>query len=181
MSVSDQAEVDQYESRLEALALADEARARNAGRVVVVGFATLVLVMVGYVALGMPGMDHGDDSSMSGMDMTAEAARVESVDPDEFDRALTGANSTLMNVHVPYEGEIPGTDLFVPFDELDAAKLPRDKTATLVIYCMSGNMSAEAAQTLSAMGYTDIVELDGGMRAWSASGRPIESGRAETD
>ena len=46
---------------------------------------------------------------------------------------------------------------------------------------MSRNMSAEAAQTLSAMGYTDIVELDGGMRAWSESGRPLESGRAETD
>lgn len=172
--MSDQADVDRYRSRLETLGAADDVRARNAGRVVVVGFVAMVLAIVGYFALGMPGMDHGGESSMNGMDMDVEGVRVRLFGPDEFDRALTAPSSTLMNVHVPYEGQIAGTDLFVPYDELDATQLPQDKAATLLIYCMSGNMSAEAAQTLSAMGFTDIVELDGGMRAWSASGRPLD-------
>ena len=175
MSASDLPEPDRHVSRLEALAAADDARARHSGRMVVVGIATIVLATVVYFALGMPGMDHGDDSSMAAMDMSPGAGRMDLVDPGDFERSIAGAGFTLINVHVPYEGEIPGTELFVPFDALDPALLPQDKDAPLLIYCMSGNMSAEAARTLSAMGYTDIVELDGGMRAWSATGRTLTS------
>ena len=38
---------------------------------------------------------------------------------------------------------------------------------------MSGNMSATAAETLAAMGYSDIVDLRGGMEAWQAAGRDL--------
>ena len=34
-------------------------------------------------------------------------------------------------------------------------------------------MSADAVVTLSGLGYTNIVELDGGMNAWRASGRTV--------
>ena len=34
-------------------------------------------------------------------------------------------------------------------------------------------MSAVAAQALIELGYTDVVELDGGMHAWEASGRSV--------
>ena len=40
-------------------------------------------------------------------------------------------------------------------------------------YCKSGRMSAEAAATLQELGYTDIVELSGGMDAWIADGRQL--------
>ncbi len=175
MSVSEQPEVDQNAARLEALTAADDARAGRAGRVVVVGFVSVVLAVAVYFALGMPGMDHSSNSSMPGMDMGTGAAGTGLVDPSEFDRAMAGAGFTLMNVHIPYEGEIPGTEVFVPFDELDLERLPQDKDAPLLIYCMTGNMSADAARTLSAIGYNNVVELDGGMRAWSASGRPLTS------
>jgi rhodanese-related sulfurtransferase len=38
---------------------------------------------------------------------------------------------------------------------------------------MSGNMSAIAGRELLALGYTDVIELDGGMQAWQASGRTL--------
>ena len=50
---------------------------------------------------------------------------------------------------------------------------PADKTAPIVVYCRSGNESAIASQTLLDLGYTNIENLDGGMNAWSASGRQI--------
>lgn len=81
----------------------------------------------------------------------------------------------LINVHVPYEGEIPRTDLFIPFDQVEAnlGKLPVDKTATLILYCRSGGMSAIAARTLVRLGYTDVWNLDGGMIGWRHAGHPV--------
>ena len=101
-------------------------------------------------------------------------AAVRVLDPAEFGAAIVGDRVTV-NVHVPDQGSLPGTDLAVPFDQITAraAELPRDRSTPLAIYCMTGNMSAIAGPELTALGYTDVVELRGGMEAWQASGRPL--------
>lgn len=81
----------------------------------------------------------------------------------------------LVNVHIPYEGEIEDTDLFIPYNEIEQNldQLPEDEDARIVLYCRSGSMSADAARTLVELGYTDVWNVDGGMIAWRNSGRPI--------
>lgn len=54
------------------------------------------------------------------------------------------------------------------------SKLPRDKSAKIVIYCRSGNMSAEVAEKLVKKGYTDICNVLGGTFAWRQAGYSIK-------
>lgn len=91
--------------------------------------------------------------------------------PQQLNEMLTRKDFILVNVHIPYDGEIAPTDLFIPYNDI-ANQLDRlpDKAARIVVYCRSGPMSASAAQALVAAGYTGIMELAGGMSAWEAAG-----------
>lgn len=77
-----------------------------------------------------------------------------------------------INVHIPYEGEIEQTDLFIPFNEIEQNlnKLPANKDAKIFLYCRTDRMSIIAARTLVRLVYTNIWHLDGGMISWEKAG-----------
>jgi len=58
--------------------------------------------------------------------------------------------------------------------ERDIETKAPEKSATLVLYCGGGFRSALAADALQKMGYTDVISLDGGWRAWNEAGLPVE-------
>lgn len=126
------------------------------------------------VVLALAGCTGGESTAST--ISTPAASRAELLDPADFAAAIADPGRVTINVHTPDEGQLPGTDSSLPFDQIrqQAAALPPDRTTPLAIYCRTGTMSATAAKTLAALGYTDVVELQGGMLAWQNTGRTIE-------
>jgi rhodanese-related sulfurtransferase len=59
--------------------------------------------------------------------------------------------------------------------ERDVETVVPDKTTRMVLYCGGGYRSALVADALQNMGYTEVISLDGGWRAWQESGLPVET------
>ena len=97
------------------------------------------------------------------------------VAPQDLKSMLEEEDLLLVNVHVPFEGDIEETDLSIAFDEVteNLDQLPQDVDSKIVLYCRSGNMSATAAETLVGLGYTNVWNLAGGMIAWEEAGYPL--------
>ncbi len=58
--------------------------------------------------------------------------------------------------------------------ERDIERLVPEKSTPMVLYCGGGYRSALASDALGKMGYTGVISLDGGWRAYEPSGLPIE-------
>jgi len=106
---------------------------------------------------------------------TPNAAGYIKTNSADFELLVNDPAVTTVNVHIPYNGEIAGTEASVPYNDTQAllAALPADKTAPVALYCRSGSMSAVAAAAVAEAGYTTIYDLTGGMNAYSDSGREV--------
>lgn len=54
-----------------------------------------------------------------------------------------------------------------------------DKTKPTFVYCQSGGRSASASKHLREMGFTQVIELKGGMRGWLGAGKKAEGASAK--
>ncbi|MGY0230215.1 rhodanese-like domain-containing protein [Longispora urticae] len=63
----------------------------------------------------------------------------------------------------------------VPMSEIPArlAEVPQD--GDVVVICRVGGRSARVVSYLQGNGYANVFNLDGGMQAWDAVGKPIVS------
>lgn len=97
------------------------------------------------------------------------------ITPNELAEMLESKDFLLINVHIPYEGEIEQTDLFIPFDQAAQriSELPEDRSAKIVVYCRSDRMSGIAVQVWADAGYANLYDLNGGFVAWEDAGYPL--------
>jgi len=94
----------------------------------------------------------------------------------ELNDMLNEKDFFLVNVLDPSEGDIPGTDASIPVDQVSQrlSEFPDAKDAKIVIYCRRGNRSVITAKILIAEGYTNVFNLNGGVRAWADAGYELE-------
>jgi rhodanese-related sulfurtransferase len=112
-------------------------------------------------------------------DLVREAkAVVREVSVAEARRLHDADGSTIfVDVREPEEvrrGTIPGS-LAIPRGILEGhlADFVPSYDVPLVLFCASGNRSALAGKTLLEMGYTNVANLAGGIRAWALEGHPV--------
>ena len=140
-----------------------------------------LLVLVSFAAGGAGGSRTSSASSTppssnstdpSERTVVVDGGTFTTVSPRRLTGMLAAKDFVLINVHVPYEGDIDGTDLSIPYDQVAnrIGELPTAKDAKIFVYCRTGRMSAIAANTLVGLGYANVWELDGGMIAWEAAG-----------
>jgi len=111
-----------------------------------------------------------------GTRVEAEGGAYFDITPRTLKSWLGDKDFLLVNVAVPYMGEIESTDEFIPLDGIEGRldAFPQ-RDAKIVVYCRSGSTSAKAARKLVRLGYSNVWNLEGGMIAWQEAGYPLSS------
>ncbi len=98
--------------------------------------------------------------------------------------ARKAAGATLIDVREQVEwdaGHIPGA-LFIPLGQLGqeiAAAVP-DKDTEIILQCRSGARSGRGTDLLQQLGYTNVVNMAGGILHWEADNLPVEAPQSLT-
>ena len=117
------------------------------------------------------------------VDLIGEArAQIEFVSPEAASKELSAGEPALVDIREPVEWEqhVAGA-LQVPRGLIEFVADPASPrynnelrpSRRVIVYCASGARGALAALTLQNMGYENVANLDGGLKAWIAAGLPV--------
>lgn len=90
----------------------------------------------------------------------------------ELQTMLENKDFFMVNVHIPWQGDIPQTDLRLSYEEIEPNldKVPAEMDGKIMVYCLTSGMAKQAVATLLGRGYTNIWMLEGGTSAWEEAG-----------
>jgi len=116
--------------------------------------------------------------AMSSCEAQQKKQTVQLVPPAEFAQQLHDNTGQVIDVRTPKEfsaGHIEGAVNMHVYDKDFEQRVDKlKKSEPVYVYCKAGGRSAEAVETLKAEGFTEIIELEGGMDAWNEAGKPVQ-------
>jgi rhodanese-related sulfurtransferase len=131
-----------------------------------------IIFVVGLLIMILPSSNNGNDSNESSVDQS-----LRTVSPEEFESSLGATNSVLLDIRTPQEfesGRIEGAKNIDFYSSSFKSELDDlDKDIEYQIYCNSGNRSATALTMMKDLGFTNVIELDGGISAWNMLDKDI--------
>lgn len=112
-----------------------------------------------------------------GKEVTTDNGSYRVVTVQELQTMLEKKDFTMVNVHIPFQGNISQTDLHLAYDviEQNLNQLPQEKDAKILVYCLTSGMAKKAIATLLNQGYTNLWMLDGGTTSWEEAGLSLEN------
>jgi len=82
----------------------------------------------------------------------------------------------ILDVRTPEEfaaGHLDGAIMLDFYrDDFAVALEELDPDVPYLLYCRSGNRSGQTALLMEQLGFTDVADVDGGIRAWNEAGLP---------
>ncbi|MCB9450078.1 MAG: rhodanese-like domain-containing protein [Anaerolineaceae bacterium] len=130
----------------------------------------LVVVIVGAIALSNP--------AQTPVASQAGAPASQLISPVAYNQEFVTSDTAhvLIDVRTPEEfasGHIHGA-INIPVEVIGSRLSEVPQGEPIVLYCRSGNRSAQAASILVSAGYTGVYDL-GGIIDWQAAGYSLES------
>ena len=123
-------------------------------------FASIVLGLVSFVIVSCNGQS---------------SKNIKIIDPVSFTKEIENtSNAQILDVRTPEEFATEHLQKAENVNWLSATKY--DKSKPVFVYCKSGRRSHQAAEKLAQLGFTTIVEMEGGIVNWAAEGlsKPTE-------
>jgi rhodanese-related sulfurtransferase len=109
--------------------------------------------------------------------LVAEAKKhITEISPQDAAAKLSSGDAVVVDVREKDEwdeGHIPGAiHLSRGTIELDIEENVPDPNAMIICHCGGGGRGALAAESLQKMGYENVRNMSGGLKAWKSAGLP---------
>ena|SRR5687767_7629407 len=108
----------------------------------------------------------------------AQQPVVKNIRVEEFDKLRKETNTVVLDVRTPREfaaGHIAGaTNIDWQGSDFQKKVSGLDKSKTWLVHCAVGGRSAKAADKMTSLQFTNVYNLDGGLKAWEKAGKPVE-------
>lgn len=108
---------------------------------------------------------------------SSDTAAVTDIGAAELIEVVGEPETVIIDVRTPVEyaeGHVAGAlniDIASPTFNDEIAALPTDQT--YVVYCRSGNRSAQAATIMADAGFSDVYNVDAGLATLASAGVPL--------
>lgn len=109
---------------------------------------------------------------------TTKPAGRKDVGVDEFEKLWKEKKGVVLDVRTAKEfdsGHIPGAlNIDINSSEFDKKIAALDKDKAYLVHCASGVRSVRACEKMNRMDFKQLINLQGGIKAWEKAGKPVE-------
>jgi sulfur-carrier protein adenylyltransferase/sulfurtransferase len=114
-------------------------------------------------------IDYEEFCGIRGEEAPAMASTVPEITPKELKQRLDrGDDLFILDVREPHEYQICNIGgKLIPLGEISRRAHELDSSREIVVHCRTGKRSAEAAEFLRGVGFRKLLNLKGGILAWS--------------
>ncbi len=99
------------------------------------------------------------------------------VNAAQFDQLRASTNAVILDVRTAEEyaeEHLPGAILLDYRSRDFAEKVAKlDKSKEYLVHCAGGGRSTQACTKMESLGFTNLVNLEGGLSAWKEAGKPV--------